>query len=302
MKVNSKYDTEDPKKKNISAATNFQTSSMMAPPNLNLSANPIGQSSTSAHASSQNASMKASKNNMVLKSQQQEQQSDPNNQHEDDKDQNDPNQFISSVNPSHIMSSISSAFDIFKSTAYLTNVSIHGPLAVGGPGSLNGIDIKTMIKSDSHLLGLQGANKHFVKAVTNVIGDAFNQWKDGLSIPSQMWYPAFSYFPGPYAPMMPNIPTQLAKLPSFGEYLLNNASYIAQRIMAEMPSEMHNSANAEKVQSIAEWTEEFFFIEQLSTFVSGVMGSGPIPGFQPPFSFGGAVINGKVLTNVGILH
>lgn len=294
MKAYSKFDNEDPKKKSIAAATHFQSTNQIAPPSMDLTAT----TSVSADPNTQSPNnLTAKKTDMSLKSQQSDQQEENQN---DENFENDPMQFITSLNLNHFSSAVDNAFDLFQSTAHLADVRINGAFASSGPGVLKGLNIRSLIKSDPNLIGLQGADKHFAKAVTKVLGDAFEQWKSGLLIPNLMWYPQFQFFPGPFAPYMPNIPTLLLNLPSFGEHLLNNASQIAQRILMELPHEMHNAANGNKIQDIAEWTELYFLNKRHGTLISGAMGGGPVSGFHPPFSFGGPV-TGNVLPTPGVL-
>jgi len=300
---NSKFSLSDIPKKFQPAASNFESTTSEKPPALKLekqtqssdqtntsSASPQNLQSTS---SSSKPSVDGSK--MMKRSLEQTETNGDNSEHEEENDHESPTDHLCTINPAKFLSAVISGHEIFKQTARFNNVKINGGIASGPPGCLQGSDIKPFIKSDSKLVGHQGANKHMVDAVTKVVGDNFNLWQNTLMIPNLMLYPMFNFIPGPMAPPMPNIPTQLTKLVSPFQNHLTNPSLIAQQIVGHLPSEMQNGMNANMIEQIATMVASYFEQWFQFQYITDVLGTGPVPHFHPPFSFGGPVQNGHTL-------
>lgn len=295
MKRKSLLKEEDPKK-SISAATNFSTSNAVAPPAFNLKSNSQQglnqESASSTQISKAPPSHQQQNSNLAI-----ETEPTVNTDNEATNENENANEESNLVTLSSIdlFNAVEYSHSIFKATAKFRNITIMGQTAIGAPGCLDGQDLHNNIKYSPQLSGSQGNNQRMTKAVARVVGDRFQMWKNSLLVPGMPWYPAFNFFPAPMAPPMPNIPTPLMALPAAQKSRLTNASSIAQDIMQDLPSELQNGSNAALVQGLAIQVANYFNIWFLTAYVTDVIGYGPVPGFQPPFSPGGPVLKGSVL-------
>jgi hypothetical protein len=56
-----------------------------------------------------------------------------------------------------------------------------------------------------------------------------------------------------------------------------------------------NDHNIQILESIADKVSFKFYLWTQSTAIQGIIGQGHVPGFRPPFSFGGPVMNGYTI-------
>ena len=157
-----------------------------------------------------------------------------------------------------------------------------------------------MMMTNNKLQGHQGANRDMIKAVTEVMDEEFEMWRNTVAVPALLWYPMFIAFPAPMAPPMPNVPARLAEI-SFMDHLLTNASNIGQKIMNRLPNEMHNGSNAEIIESFSTQAASHFDFWFQTQFITMALGTGSVPGYNPIFRPAGPV-HGHVIPIVGILR
>ncbi|WP_235298637.1 hypothetical protein [Portibacter marinus] len=265
------------------AATNFHSTSSMAPPAM--------FSSTQNMAVNQNLSKPAQE-------QQQQQAETEQNQTAEVAEETGVG---TNLSPNDMLDAVIDGHQVFKSSARFTNVQIQGPSAIGAPGCLSAPNVSGLIYGNLAGKAKDQEDLAMAKAVGNVMGQHLLQWASSLIVPGLPWYPSFSFFPAPTAPPMPNVPTPLQSCPSFSEYLLTNQEMITNQIMSKLPSEMKNDVNRGKVASFSSMASGYFVIWLQSTFLYNVLGMGTVPTFAPPFVLGGPVV-GKVIPTSGVLN
>ncbi len=275
----SKLKKEEFQKPSIAAASGFASSVSEQPPNM------FASESMTLASNAKSAEAEAS-------SQESNVQDIDQGPQEEDKNSN--------IRANKMLGALHGGHHFFRSTSRFDNVQIRGPLALGGPGCLAAPKIKGVMMSELASQIDTPVDFKMADAVSEVISEHLDTWRQGLVVPNQMWYPGFAYFPGPYAPPMPNIPSRLSKCPSFGEYLITNEDQIFQDIMARLPSDMETDANINTVRTFSEMASSYFEGWLNIQLIHGIFGGGKVHGFSPPMSFGGKVV-GKVLTVPGAL-
>ena len=271
-------DFDEPRKKSTAAAEHFTTSQSIFPPEF---------------ASSRNVQEQASSATETETVDQGEVHKPENN---DDQDQKG----YATISANKLFNAVAYGHNVFKQTAVLSDVSIQGSRAIGPAGCLKAPDVSSLIRADlSSEMGTP-ENNGMAKAVSKVLGNFIDDWRRGFNIPGVMWFPAFDYFPGPMAPPMPNIPTQLRAMPSFFEFYLTRKENMIREIFSELPRQMDNDVNRNTIETFSDKTVNYFENWLTSSYIMGVMGMGRIPGFSPPFSYGGPV-HGQALPKTGVL-
>ncbi len=173
--------------------------------------------------------------------------------------------------------------------------------AIGTPGCLDGPNLESLIKMAPTTAVMHGEEKSMRNAVAKGVGKNFDQWKNAVTVPGLPWYPAFSAFPGPMAPPMPNVPSPLISCVSSQLSKIISPSQLKKSIYGNLPADMQNSANEAFVQGIANQLAMQFLIWVSSQMVMNVLGKGPIPSFAPPYVPVGPVINGDIISTPGHL-
>lgn len=189
---------------------------------------------------------------------------------------------------------ICGGIDNWMKMTMITTVIINGPVGMLTPGGVVGPPLGPLI-----LAGAPMATPMEIKytnAIANAFGTAWQSWSAGLM--GQLMYPAFAAFPGPMAPPMPNVPVPLITLSSPGESMLS-PSTLAKAMEANLGDP--EAAHAEILfECLAKAFGTVFQTFKASTMVTGVMGTGPVPTFVPPFVPVGPVVMGSVIPKPGI--
>ncbi len=183
-------------------------------------------------------------------------------------------------------SAICSAWSTWQSTAVLTNVMINGPTA--SAGMLKGMPLKGIIMAEG-AISTPNLEK-FTNVIATVIDSAWTEFTATVTVaPPLPWYPAFTMFPGPMAPPMPNIPVpfmQLMQVP---------VSISAQMMKPQMISQLGDpqAPFAPQIfESICTAFEQCYDLWKAATMVTNVLGTGPVPLYAPPFVPAGPVVMG----------
>jgi hypothetical protein len=175
---------------------------------------------------------------------------------------------------------IAAAIETWRPLARMRGLRVEGALALGEPGCLNGPDIEPLIEAEVGIAGLQGDDQDFAKAVAKTVAEAFADWRDGVMVPGLPWYPAFTLWPAPVAPPMPNVPSPLASLPSSGTALMTRSSHLDSLIRTRLSAELDRSTR-DRRKALAREIAIYFEAWLASHQVMRVMGQGPVPGFDP---------------------
>jgi hypothetical protein len=185
-------------------------------------------------------------------------------------------------------------FGMWKIHAYFTGVQIMGPSAIGG--KIEAPHFDSHIKSGT-ISAFGGPMSGWSNGLLEGVARGFsNQWIElchRTMVPGLPWYPAFTAFPGPQTPPMPNIPTPFITL--------------APQVGLVTPWALKESMK-QKAPNGTPYSEQVFTVvsEQLSTSllswmpqqqILGLMGKGPVPTFAPPYVPVGPVVGGTVDPN-----
>jgi hypothetical protein len=131
----------------------------------------------------------------------------------------------------------------------------------------------------------------YTKAISQTIGTAWTSYTASIKVPGLPWYPAFASVPSPVAPPMPNVPMPVVALTQAAALVSQSA--LKSQMIANL-GESDAFHHKELFDCIAGSFEKCFQIWQVSTMVTNVMGTGPVPTFAPP-----AVPVGPVVMGVG---
>lgn len=184
-----------------------------------------------------------------------------------------------------ICSAICSAWSMWQSTATMTGVMISGPVA--SVGQIVGMPMLPNI-----LASAPKASPMEIKystAIANTISTGWMTFTATVKVPGLPFYPAFSAFPGPLAPPMPNTPVPFAALTQVPVSISTNVLK-GQMIgaLADPMAPFHK----ELFESISHAFEMSYNTWKAATMVTNVMGTGPIPTFAPPVVPVGPVVGG----------
>ncbi|WP_455392281.1 hypothetical protein [[Eubacterium] cellulosolvens] len=139
----------------------------------------------------------------------------------------------------------------------------------------------------------------FVKAIATAIDTAWNAWQAGY-MATIMFPPTFSAFPGPTHPPTPNIPIPLVAGSSAGDAMMKKTQ-LSGLMLANLSGVTPDKLTQILFDTFAEAFCTVFETWKASTMISGVMGTGPIPTFAPPFVPAGPVVAGSIIPKPGVL-
>ena len=168
----------------------------------------------------------------------------------------------------------------------IQGVIINAVVGVLTPGGVVGPPLTPLIMAQAPKKTPQQLK--YSNVIANVFGNAWLTWQSGIT--GQLMYPAFAAVPSPVAPPMPNVPMPLISFPSPGEVAMQGALMKMQMIgqLAD-PKAPHA---AELFDAICNGFTGPFNAMKMSTMVTNVIGTGPVPTFAPPFVPVGPVIGG----------
>ncbi|HQT98160.1 MAG: hypothetical protein ACYC47_02730 [Desulfobacteria bacterium] len=185
-----------------------------------------------------------------------------------------------------VCGAISTGIGQWMSAATVVAVNIVGPVGILHPGCVVGPPLTPLILSSAPKA--TPMELKYSMAVANTIGTMWLPWHIGLT--GILSYPAFAAFPGPFAPPMPNIPMPLVAFASPGEAGLSPSTLksLMDANLAD-PTALHAS---DLFDAISKAFGTVFQIFKVSTLVTNVLGTGPVPTFAPPFVPVGPVLGG----------
>jgi hypothetical protein len=184
-----------------------------------------------------------------------------------------------------ICSAICSAWSTWQSSSTLVGVVIMGPTAsvgqiVGPPWTP--LILATGPKETPMLL-------KYTNVVANVIGTGWLSFTATVKVPGLPWYPAFAAMPSPVAPPTPNIPCPFAALT---QVPVSISASVLKAQMVGMLGDPLAPFHQQLFESIADAFEKCYNLWTVSTMVTNVLGTGPVPTFAPPYVPVGPVVGG----------
>lgn len=184
-----------------------------------------------------------------------------------------------------VCSAICSAWSQWQTAATLVGVIINAVTAAGG--QVVGPPWQPLILASAPKSTEQELK--YSNAIASVIGNGWLSYTATIKVPGLPWYPAFAAVPSPVAPPMPNIPCPVAALTQVT--VSSSKSTLKSQMIATLgePDALHHK---ELFDSLADAFEKCFQIWQVSTMVTNVLGTGPVPTFAPPYVPVGPVVGG----------
>jgi len=176
--------------------------------------------------------------------------------------------------------------------AAMVGVVVAGPTASGG--QIVGAPWTPLILMNAPKSS--PAEMKYSNVIATVIGTAWLTFTATVKVAGMPWYPAFAAVPSPVAPPAPNIPCPFAALTQVPTSLacdLLKTQMVGQ--LADPTAPFHQ----ELFESIADAFEKTYNLWKLSTMVTNVMGTGPVPTFAPPYVPVGPVVGGVGIMKPG---
>lgn len=188
-----------------------------------------------------------------------------------------------------LIDAIGQAFETFRVSAQLEDVTIMAAAATGG--KLTGPSFETCMMGAPAVSGWTGWNAEVRDALARGL---HNQWKtlcDSVRVPGLPWYPMFAACPGPVAPPVPNIPTPFALLvhdiDATSPKKIRDAALAKLRVQMEHAGPFFESLGAAFHTQLQLW--------KAAQQVAHVMGTGSVPTYAPPYVPVGPVVAGRIL-------
>lgn len=176
----------------------------------------------------------------------------------------------------------------------LTGVAVNGPFATGG--RFVGPDLDAFVLSRA-----PERWDEFNNAISGAFCRGFSAWSQAVVVPGLAWYPHFAAFPAPWAPPTPNLPSPLLLIaPAVG--LMSRAVLSEEMRRRLTVSGWSDRISLAVIGAMASALETYFLRWLNTTFVTNVLGSGPVPSFCLPNSPIGPVVNGTATMAPGGLQ
>ncbi|HEX4420655.1 MAG TPA: hypothetical protein VH165_22225 [Kofleriaceae bacterium] len=182
-------------------------------------------------------------------------------------------------------SAICSAWSQWQSTSTMAGVIIAGPVA--SVGQIVGPPLMPLIMASapkSTPMELKYSN-----VIATVISNAWMTFTATVKVPGLPWYPAFAALPSPVAPPTPNIPCPFATLTQVPVSISCN---VMKMQMVGQLADPQAPFNQQLFESICDAFEKTYNLWKVSTMVTNVLGTGPVPTFAPPYVPVGPVVGG----------
>lgn len=182
-------------------------------------------------------------------------------------------------------SAICQAWSTWQSAATMVGIVIAGPTATGG---------QIVGPPWTPLILASGAKSSpmemkYTNVIAQVIGTAWLTFTATVKVTGMPWYPAFAAVPSPVAPPAPNIPCPFAALTQVPVSI--SANVLKMQMVAQL-ADPQAPFHQELFEAIADAFEKSYNLWKVSTMVTNVLGTGPVPTFAPPYVPVGPVVGG----------
>ena len=182
-------------------------------------------------------------------------------------------------------SAICSAWSQWQSAATLVGVVINAVTAMGG--QIVGPPLTPLILASAPKS--TPMEMKYSNVIASVIGMCWLTFTSTVKVTGMPWYPAFAALPSPIAPPTPNIPCPFAALMQVPASISCNAM---KAMMVGQLGDPTAPFHQELFESICDAFEKCYNLWKVSTMVTNVLGTGPVPTFAPPFVPVGPVVGG----------
>lgn len=183
-----------------------------------------------------------------------------------------------------ICNAICGAWNIWRQSAALMGVQINAVTAIGG--SVTGPPLAPLILAQASAQGAEAAK--LTQTIAAALSTAWQQVTSTMRAPGLPWYPQFAAVPSPVAPPAPNTPTPVVAL-------ITTTAPVSKSALKEAMLALDPNASTEHrnvYESVAEAFEQAVQMWSVTSMVTNVLGTGPVPTFAPPYVPVGPVVGG----------
>jgi hypothetical protein len=182
-------------------------------------------------------------------------------------------------------SAICSAWGQWQTAATMVGVVINAVTAVGG--QIVGPPLTPLILASAPKS--TPMEMKYSNVIATVIGTAWLSFTATVKVTGMPWYPAFAAVPSPVAPPMPNVPCPFAALTQVPVSI--SASVLKMQMVGQL-ADPQAPYSQELFDAISDAFEKTYNMWKISTMVTNVLGTGPVPTFAPPYVPVGPVVGG----------
>ena len=184
-----------------------------------------------------------------------------------------------------ICDAICQAWSTWQTAATMVGVVINGPTAVGG--QIVGPPWTPLILASGPKSTPMEAK--YTATIANVIGTAWLSFTATVKVAGMPWYPTLMVCPAPVAPPTPNIPCPFAALTQVPVSISTN---VMKMQMVGMHADPQAPFHQQLFEAVCDAFEKCYDLWKVSTMVTNVLGTGPVPTFAPPYIPLGPVVGG----------
>jgi hypothetical protein len=184
-----------------------------------------------------------------------------------------------------ICSAICSAWSQWQAAATLVGVVVNGPVATGG--NLVGMPWMPLIMATAPKA--TPMELKYSNTIATVISNAWQTFTATVKVTGMPWYPLFAATPSPIAPPTPNIPCPFAALMQVPVSISTNM--LKTQMVAQF-ADPNAPFHQQLFEAVADAFENTYNLWKVSTMVTNVLGTGPVPTFAPPVVPVGPVVAG----------
>jgi hypothetical protein len=184
-----------------------------------------------------------------------------------------------------ICSAICSAWSTWQTASTMVGVIINAVTATGG--QIVGPPWTPLILASAPKASPM--EMKYSNVIAQVIGTAWLSFTATVKVTGMPWYPAFAAVPSPVAPPAPNVPCPFAALTQVPMSISCNV------LKMQMVGQLADPAapfSKELFEAISDAFEKTYNLWKVSTMVTNVLGTGPVPTFAPPYVPVGPVVGG----------
>lgn len=186
--------------------------------------------------------------------------------------------------------------------ARFNDVSINGPIAMGSPGCLKGPNFRSeMMLSSKYYAHRETLGQEIMEMAVRGVTESFDLWRSLVVMPGLPVFPSFVAVALPLMPPTPSVPFLLGQLPSSGASFLTNPNRLRDSILDQAPQVLTGEALTRFCDGLSKTLASGFSAWTATHLVTGMMGEGPVPTYNPPGSPVGPVVGGSVLPVPGAL-
>lgn len=182
-------------------------------------------------------------------------------------------------------SAICSAWSQWQTAATMVGVVINAVTAVGG--QIVGPPWTPLILSSAPKS--TPMEMKYSAVIASVIGTAWLTFTATVKVAGMPWYPAFAAVPSPVAPPAPNVPCPFAALTQVPVSI--SANVLKMQMVGQL-GDPNAPFHQQLFEAIADAFEKTYNLWKVSTMVTNVLGTGPVPTFAPPYVPVGPVVGG----------